>query len=626
MQNHSGTSPSTHESDLGTDPQQDQDLQDDEDDWRETHIEKYYNFYYDGDPYYEREGISDKTILAAHQSAVLHAKLQNVLPSGELFPVQLNTIRAIIPRLIQAHYKHLWGQLQQTIREMYKFRIEEFDTPIYTFSANRQVGKTYLQANICKSLLLSVDCSHGKTYEIILTAHRQELACDILQRIKEMLACCTYYLTNFTVKKNNTTGLVIYKKNEISAGSRTIEVVTNGRGKRPDYVVNDEFEFGSEDTHIQITGYFGVATRFGLYTSTPNRAPNCYAHKLSTDRTVTTIPCRIICDECLRKPPSEMIKCTCLGGLYDNPNKSIRIGKLRAQNKDPSQILANLEEHGGVRLNPVKRGYNPEHIRRIFDKNHIWRPQVPPKRLPWHFMYVDPNAGGLTSDTAAYSMFYDEFTERFVQTFLDTKCTANQREFVQFVFDAIDKLHKVIRKGNIQDAIVIAVESQKAFDGETIYRELQNRLKAGNTNYMNVHICTDPQRERDKSGMSGERHGFNINSIRQKNMHKVVSRLFEGDYIYSHEDLCTNYEWGLEMVEGLMIQQVELYTVPAEENANVGYDKNMNARPQGDLYGAKFYGKRDDLSDCLHGAYGTYEYICNTPFFNFQIMQWSQKY
>lgn len=363
--------------------------------------------------------------------------------------------------------------------------------------------------------------------------------------------------------------------------------------------------------------------RWAIYISTPNKEKDPSLHwttKMETEPTVLKIPCRMICEDCLKLPPSEMIKCTCLGGRFDNPLKDIKIRKAISQNTDPSRIMSLLEEHYGYQQEAIHKGYNPEAVKKLFDPNRKWKPTSPPAKIRYFFMYVDPNAGGITSDTAALCMFFDEASKRFVCVYLDTRCTGCKKEFVAFVFQAIDMIHEKIRKKNPEIAIVVAVESQKAFDGETIEEELEDRKLAGNISYDNVHILADEQRERDKTGQKFKRFGVNISHLRQKDMHTIVEDILEYDLFYWHEDLCTASPYGLQIVQNILIEQLLRYRAPCESDINVGYDKNMKART-GDLYGGKFKGQRDDLSDCFHGCPAWMKEVLK-PYYRRQREKW----
>jgi len=196
--------------------------------WEDQSSARYNEFFVRGTKYYTRESLANEKLLHCHRQLLLCAKLLNSLPKGELFEVQLNTLRILRPRIIQRHFMRYWDQLGPAIREMFESTEEDFSRPIYALRANRQIGKTYGTAALIKSMILSVPLDDGRPFTVAIVAQKKALSGLIMQEVKDMLDASTYFKDHFKVLENNTLVLVIKNKNERNGGIRKV-IVSAGR-------------------------------------------------------------------------------------------------------------------------------------------------------------------------------------------------------------------------------------------------------------------------------------------------------------------------------------------------------------------------------------------------------------
>ncbi len=317
-------------------------------------------------------------------------------------------------------------------------------------------------------------------------------------------------------------------------------------------------------------------------------------------------------------PPVLAKNCTHVKLTTGNPLLSHKIQKQLRKIEDPTRALEIITEGFGHSEPPVKKGYEPAYLKRIWDDKHRWKRPVPRRRVRMHMIYVDPNAGGAKNHVGIFGFFFDYRTRRYVNTIIDDRGCKNKKEFVKFVCEALSLYIEKICQYNEDERICLVVESQSRFDGESIKEELEWRRLAGNTDYQTVHVLGDKQREYDKTGTETSREGVNISQLRQKEMYRTVHDALFYDAIVHHEDLCTTHEYGIEFMIKFCLEQLHRYR-PVEAGLNVGYDKNNVLRREGDPGGAKVAGQMDDVSDAFHGAFGWFREIHTDPFYRWQL-------
>lgn len=368
-----------------------------------------------------------------------------------------------------------------------------------------------------------------------------------------------------------------------------------------------------------IIGYTGIPGRWVVCTTTTILdKPDSFAHTVHERPNVVFLYDKKVCDECAKKPLTQRLKCTHVK-FQGNPFLSHKIKRKFQELTDPAQILTILEEFYGLARPTAVVGYDKEKVVRIFDEAHKWKKSYPRKRIGLHFAYVDPNAGGLSSDAAIMIIIFDMEKCVFVITWMDSKSVHSQKEFRSFVLDNIEAYHKKIRCGLTDEPICIAVESQSRFDGETIREGLDIRLLRGRASLANVHIMSDKSRILKISNFQYDREGVNINQTKQKLMHKFMWSVLENDMLYHHEDMDTISIYKINFITSMFIEQMCRYRTPSS-NENTGYGPNGQIR-SGDVYGGKTRGKKDDLSDCGHGALEWFRIIMTDPFYRSLLVE-----
>lgn len=171
-------------------------------------------------------------------------------------------------------------------------------------------------------------------------------------------------------------------------------------------------------------------------------------------------------------------------------------------------------------------------------------------------------------------------------------------------------MHDKLRLNDSRIPIFLAIESQSGYNGEIIQENID---MDGSTKYDNVHIIADQGREQNKKGSLNERFGVNINIGKQKEMHTIFTNILLYDLMRWHPDIWTTYEADVKMCLFTLLEQLGRYRAPSI-GQNVGYLPSMKIR-EGDSYGAKFQGQRDDMGDCAHGAFLWHSKLMTDPFY-----------
>jgi hypothetical protein len=369
--------------------------------------------------------------------------------------------------------------------------------------------------------------------------------------------------------------------------------------------------FAPHDIHLAVEAQVMNQNGVALYFSSPIEE-ECWAkHVLAReDGTVKYLPVSNVCLECQALPDIKKIKCTHrIEGFGGNLKKSKKNRKRKMEST--GEFKSTLTElYGNFKIKP-EPFYDRGHIERCFKDDRKWVVD-PQARIPLHFLFMDPNAGG-RDQTALTGLFY--LNGQFVITMLHTAPTKSYTKFIDFVFVCLEMYDAKIRRGNVMEPIVLAVESVNTWNGDAFARELNTRVMMGQMNLQNIHLLADESKQHDTTGQMIQRYGTTLSEARKTDMTIEMSRALEYGCIWHHPDLCTPSDWELSNVILVLVDQMSHW---------VHIDRNNSTFPKRFKTGGKNEGDPDDLALSFHSALWWIREVMNNPFYRAQYRIWTR--
>jgi hypothetical protein len=372
----------------------------------------------------------------------------------------------------------------------------------------------------------------------------------------------------------------------------------------------DEFMFADEEAYQGIQGQVQLSGRVGFFFSTPPKK-DCWGKELllRNDRTVAQVHLENICPECRKKPAIEAVKCL----HQKNRGSSLHSSKVRQQMATATTgIDTIMRDTYGVMDLSITRFFIPKYLDRMFNKDtNTYRDTT--TKPEFHMLFMDPNAGGNCESAMVGGYFVGT---KWVITFVYSAKTKPYDDFIQFVFDCLRVYHEKIRKGDVTQPILLAIESQKAWDGSTFFKELRAARLAGNLNLQNIHLLADRSKQDDKdSGLNIINYGVCVDSHRQNDMVAEFSRALKYDCVLLHQDICTVSEWGVDTMLSMLKSQLSVFE-HFDKNTNSGH--TASGKPPKNNDGKKD-GKNDDLADAILGLLYWWMEVCTKAFYRPQM-------
>lgn len=321
-----------------------------------------------------------------------------------------------------------------------------------------------------------------------------------------------------------------------------------------------------------------------MLSSPPKKKGTWFARELAvTDGSVKNIVAELICNEC-RANPNPSVKASCLHKKpRGNKLKSSKVRKSDSKATGTS-IMATLRESAGY-LDEESGGWYPKQHLDAFFSSFV----EPPKDPSFHFLFFDPNAGGMNhtayvGGTVVGGVYY-------ICGF-DTKQTAEFDQFNDFILNNIKEYHVKIRKFR-HIPLVCAIESQKSWDGCAFKERICMLLKEGDRDFENVYFLSDEQKQKDNT----IRYGVNVNAKRLNQMAYRLSSVFSSYAIKIHPKWATCHTYGRDELLKEFKEQMKRFKHFEEDENSVfttsGKRRKNNSGKEGLL--------NDDISDCLHG-------------------------
>lgn len=319
--------------------------------------------------------------------------------------------------------------------------------------------------------------------------------------------------------------------------------------------------------------------------SSPALEPGHWYLKLeqSSDGSVKKGSDDLVCAECLKLPPIEMVKC-----LHKKPTGNVlKCSTVRKQagttGIDPEVILRETLGHSTQR----DSGYYKKRLLDIlFDTANRSFENLTPEL--WIACF-DPNAGDFNETAGIFGCVINDV---YHVVYIDSKQTKSYKEFCAFFVDSLKTLHTNFRKDR-RVPVAVFVEGVSSWNGDVVHERLQNEVNFNNVKELeNMWVVSDIAKQKHDE----LRRGVTVNAGRLNNMtYRMESALGCGK-VKIHSDFFTNSPLGRGGILRVFEDQMRRFE-HFEKGSNSCWDANGKRRKNNN---AKKTGLNDDISDAFH--------------------------
>lgn len=270
----------------------------------------------------------------------------------------------------------------------------------------------------------------------------------------------------------------------------------------------------------------------------------------------------LICDACKNDTTLTTIqRANCRHKKQVNTRKS---NKRRRQGQkaivNPLEARVRMREQGG-HMEKRKTNYFPyEHIQALFEGSENVTYEY--AEVDYFFVLIDPNAGGdcytgiVAGVRTRKTLRYPE--GRIIILYIDNARTQLLDEIEDSIIDkCIGTIHRKFRHGLTDHHIVVFVEAQKAWDGDTLRKSLERMKKYGEHRFVNIHFYKDRSKNKKTDGRKGDgRAGMIVNPTRQNEMAEWMAQALRDKRVKIGKDFTTQNLDGEEAMKYVLEHQL----------------------------------------------------------------------